>query len=173
MAQIAFMTLAIMRDPTDSPSMQSFFDQAGPNFEAATRADGFIAMSEDGRPEWGSITGPRFAIKDEYMGRHVITLSVWADLESVFAYAYNGSHGDSLSQRKAWFEPPAYPAYVAWWIEDDIIPTWQEGSDRLDSLYEDGPLPNAFNFGHPFDAEGNPTTIDREMARRKAKGMTS
>ncbi len=173
MAHVAFMTLAIMRDTTDSPSMQSFFDQAGPNFQTAERADGFVAFAEDGRPDWGNRTVPRFAQKQEYMGKHVISLSLWEDLESVFAYAYNGSHGESLAQRKVWFEPPAYPSYVAWWVDDDAVPTWQQASDKLDSLHEAGPQPAAFNFSHPFDADGHPTTVDRALARRKAEATAS
>jgi hypothetical protein len=86
----------------------------------------------------------------------------------VFAYAYNGSHSESLRHRQEWFVKGEWPAYVAWWVPDGHIPSWQEAAERLDRLYAHDPTDQAFDFKHPFDPYGNPTTIDREVARVRA-----
>ncbi len=169
MTRVAFMTLGILREPGHAPAMQSFFERAGPNFEAALGSDGNAGLALDEAPEWGPQTVPRFSQRAEFENRHVITLSLWDDLESVFAYAYNGLHGDALAHRREWFVHAEWPGYVAWWIADDEIPTWQEAADRLDLLHDNGPTPDAFNFSQPYDAAGQPTGIDRELARAKAR----
>lgn len=169
MSRLAFMTIGILREPGDAPAMQSFFDEVPPTFEAAVYSDGNAGLATGDAPEWGPPALPRFSEREAFLNRRVVTLSLWDDLESVFAYAYNGQHGAALARRKEWFEPPEWPGYVAWWIADDHTPSWQEASDRLDLLHDNGPTPDAFNFGHPFDAAGRPVRIDREIARAKAR----
>ena len=45
---------------------------------------------------------------------------------------------------------------MAWWIGDDERPTLVDAVDRLDRLHTEGPSRTAFDFRHPFDAEGRP-----------------
>lgn len=70
---------------------------------------------------------PRFFVEDKHIFAPT-TLSLWADLESVFAFAYNGVHAglnaEALKHRKEWFLTPEWPTYVAWWVEDNHEPDW-------------------------------------------------
>ncbi len=172
MSRVAFMTIGILREPGDTPAMQPFFSRIVANFEAAAHSAGNVAVASDDNSAWGPQVLPRFSLRPEFQNRRVVTLSLWEDVESVFAYAYNGVHGDALSHRKEWFVHPEWPGYVAWWIADDEIPTWQEAADRFDLLHDKGPTPNAFNFGKPFDADGQPAHVDRALAKEKAEKNT-
>lgn len=84
------------------------------------------------------------------------TLSLWANLESVFAYAYLSDHAEALRLRREWFVKPAWPSYVIWWVADSHEPSWQEAVERHQRLHTQGPTPHAFTFPTPFDAESHP-----------------
>ena len=86
---------------------------------------------------------------------------------SVFAFTYNGIHAEALSKRKEWFEHPKWPSYVAWWVEAEHTPSWEEAYERYDKLHREGSSPEAFDFKHPFGADGQPVKIDREVVKRK------
>jgi hypothetical protein len=83
------------------------------------------------------------------------TLSVWRDLESVFRFAYTARHRDAFRRRSDWFEPRRWPGYVAWWIDDTQLPTWPDSVVRLEHLHRHGSTPFAFDFHHPFLADGS------------------
>jgi hypothetical protein len=164
MVQLAFYTFGILREPQGHPQVQGFFDRVTATFESAEGTDGFVNRQRGGRP---AELGPRFFVP----GRHARapqTISVWRDLESVFAFAYRGVHGVGLRHRKAWFLEPAWPTYVAWWVEDDYLPSWEEGIEHLEYLHDHGPTPRAFTFRHPFDAEGRPIALDPQQVHAKA-----
>jgi hypothetical protein len=57
---------------------------------------------------------------------------------------------------------------VAWWVEDDHIPTLEEAAERHNHYCQFGPTPTAFDFKTAFDAHGNPIKVDRERVREKA-----
>jgi len=88
------------------------------------------------------------------------TLSLWADLESVFAFAYAGVHAEALRHRREWFVPPGWPTYVAWWVADDHTPDYHEAVERHQHLHDHGPTPTAFTFQQAFGPDGQPLVID-------------
>lgn len=160
MPRVAFYTFSILRAPHGSKQVQGFFDRIFFVFYAADNIDGFIdrARSES---DWGPYATPRFFVE----GKHAeapTTLSVWRDLESVYAFVYHGAHLEALKQRKEWFIEPEWPTYVAWWVADDHIPTWVEASDRHEYLHDNGPSFYAFDFKRPFDESGQPTVLDKQ-----------
>jgi hypothetical protein len=169
MAQLALLTAGVLHGEGDDPRVKGFFDRIEANFQTAELSVGFIARDDDNPQRgWGETVMPQVLERPEFVGRRALTLSVWADLESVFAYAYNGSHGESLRHRHEWFIKGEWPAYVAWWVADGHIPSWQEAASRLDRLHASGPTDQAFDFKHPFDPHGNPTFIDRDAVRTNA-----
>lgn len=172
MAKVAFFTFGILREVRDHPQMQPFWDRSPFNFEAAEQSDGFLDRSrrhpETGQYDWGLSGDFQFLREDEYgRDRSVWTLSVWADLESVFAFAYAEVHAEALSHRKEWFLKPEWPTYVAWWVADAHTPTWREAVERHKHLYEHGSSSTAFDFKHSFGPEGKPMELDRALVKVK------
>jgi len=159
MARIAFTTFGILRAPLREPQVQGFLNRTDAVFESAINAIGFqgaphMEMDLGDRPK------PRFFVE----GKHHFaptTLSLWADLESVYAFAYSGLHSEALGNREEWFLKPEWPTYVAWWVEDSHIPDWIEACDRLEHIHDHGPTSYAFNFGKPFDPDGGEFHLDR------------
>ena len=86
---------------------------------------------------WQPFATPRFYVEGEHAGAPA-TLTVWDDLESVFAFAYYGVHGEALSKRKEWFVPPEWPTYVAWWVDDDHQPDWEEAGGGREAQWNRG-----------------------------------
>lgn len=160
MSRIAFFTFGILREPFGHEQVQGFFDRVGPAFAQAESAAGFVDRDRDA--SWGPHASPRFYDEKQHAGAPA-TLSLWADLESVCAFAYRNAHGEAFKKRRDWFLKPEWPTYVAWWVEDDHIPTWVEACQRHEYLHDHGPSPYAFNFKQPFDAKGQSTELDRNL----------
>ena len=169
MPRLAFFTFAILRAPRQHPDSAPFLAAIDPTNAAAERAEGFLDQSrvdpDTGRHSWGEPVLPSFVAPDD-APQVTRSLSLWQDLETVFAYAYGGQHAESLRQRKAWFRPPEWPSYVAWWVDDTHQPTWDEAVTKLERLHAMGSTPAAFTFKQAFDAEGRPTEVERHRVKR-------
>jgi hypothetical protein len=158
MAQLAVYTFAVLRATMAPPRRHAFREHAADVFAAAARAGGFLWRAERGgylEPDAES-PRPRFLPP----GRHtaaVQTLTLWADLESLAAFAHAGRHRAAMPHRREWFETAAYPTVVAWWVPDGSTPAWAEGVAHLERLADRGPSPLAFTLRSPFDPGGRPT----------------
>jgi len=105
---------------------------------------------------WGEYCKPRFfALYADSSQRPAQVLSVWNDIESVYKFAYSGSHAAALMKRREWFEPRQWPNYVCWWVGSSDYPTWTDACRRLELLYDCGSTNEAFDFTIPFDELGN------------------
>lgn len=168
--RVAFMTFGIMVGPWGDQRVEGFEGRIPSTFAAAAAHPGFVGRSKlegwvDGLPEEAQDRGPwgpyrRTAFFPDPEGeegdREASTLSLWADLESVYAFAYGGPHLEALRHRTEWFTERRWPSYVAWWVGDDETPSWVEAAERLEHLHENGPTPFAFDFHQPYDATGSP-----------------
>lgn len=169
--KLAFMTLGTLKEPMGQPAVQGFLDRVPGAYGAAEASHGFISRSERDMAtldhSWGNLIVPAAYSEFDDINLLPSTLSLWEDLESVAAYAYNGAHGEALANRKEWFVQDGKPKYVAWWVEETDRLSREEAAERFDHLAENGPTPYAFNFAKPFDAEGNPYKIDRDRIKAK------
>jgi len=156
--RIGFMTFGLLKADFDDPSVRGFVDRIGDVFDVAEGAGGFISHAAYGTPEWGARVVPRFA--EGALNRAAGTLSIWEDVEAVSIYALVGVHSEALRRREEWFPPADQPNHVAWWIEDDHIPMWQEGCEKIEALHDNGSTPDAFSVRSPFDMDGDPLTLD-------------
>jgi hypothetical protein len=173
-AKVAFMTIGLLHEPFGDPRVQGFMERIETNFSTAKDSDGFLGFSQN-KPDQKAILPKLFQIEG-YENRTLVTLTLWANLESVFAFSYNGVHAEALSKRKEWFVKADWPSYVAWWVEDDHNPTWREACNRYDKLCNQGPSLEAFDFKKPFDPDGKVVKIDWELSKEIAaqhKGMKS
>jgi hypothetical protein len=171
--KLAFMTVGILREPVGHDQVQGFIDRVPSVYQSADASDGFHARSirdmETYLQSWGEVKLPACYPQPMPNERIASTLSLWTDLESVAAFSYHGPHGEALTKRREWFDKTDLPIYVAWWVRAGHAISWAEGTERLDRLHRDGPTAFAFDFAKPFDCNGNPCALDRELLKSKAK----
>jgi len=162
MSRVAFYTFGILRAARGHTQVQGFVDRVPDVFAAAADAPGYIVRLPDRTTEERQ-RNPHFFNPCIHTGV-ALTLSVWADLASVYAYAYGGLHREALQKRGEWFVPPQWPPYAAWWVGDDELPTYTDAIARIEHLHDCGPTPDAFTFRHPFDAQGAISPTHRSSA---------
>ena len=151
MARLAFYTFGIMVHPTQMTKAFSALTDEIPNvFDDAVNAPGYLepVLSADK-------VMPRFYNPDKHF-RALVILSIWQDIQSVYTFSYQGRHAQALRSRHAWFLKGEWPGYVAWWIADTEKPTFDEGAQRLEYLFDHGSTPYAFNFQNAFTSSGQP-----------------
>jgi hypothetical protein len=139
---LAHLNLAMAREALDHPTMAAFVAQLGPVNEAARASRGFIWAPEEGEAgNAAALFGSERALPN---------LSLWASVEDLHRYVYQGVHAQALERRGEWFEEPAGPAYVLWWVPASHRPDLAEARQRLEHLAVHGPTPHAFTFTAPF-----------------------
>ncbi len=174
MPKVAFYTFGILREPREHPMTKEFTDRSPFVYASAEHSDGFVdrapqRIREKQDPRWGDrLAEPQFVVHEKDAIAPA-TISLWEDLESVYAFAYYGRHAEALSKREEWFRKPEWPTYVAWWVDDDHIPAREEAAAKLDQLHDQGSTPHAFDFKTPFDAEGRPWRMDRNKIRERSQ----
>ena len=170
-ARLAFYNFGLHVGPSESDAVRGFVLREGPNFEAATRAEGFLGRSGypgmPGTRSWGAQVFPRY-IKDSGFTSAPSSLSLWADIESLIAFSYNGVHAEALKNARNWNVKPAWPPLVLWWISAHHRPDWREGTERLEYLDDHGPTPHAFTFKQPYGPDGSAITMDRDRVKELA-----
>lgn len=161
MARIAFFTLNVAREPFSQPAMRGFVERIPVIFAEASATPGFIAFASamSLAPDDPAMVWP--AVKPA-SHEAAMTLTLWRDLESVFAFTYSRLHAEALQMRREWTIRPAWPNYVAWWVGDDEEPSWRDAAQRHACLAARGSTPDAFDFRAPFDAQGRPTPPARK-----------
>lgn len=155
---LAILTFGVLQEGRDHPQNQDFLAYGPPVHGAAANTLGFVRTIDGKERNKEPFSSLVTAEQREYIAQ---VLSLWANLEALFAFSYSHLHGEVLSKRKSWFLKPAWPTYVLWWVADTHTPDWLEAYQRHNHLHRYGPTPQAFDFKHPFDAMGNPTQLDR------------
>lgn len=154
MTAIALYTFGLLHEEHAHPRNISFGEMVHAVFAHAEGVEGFVWVNMD---VWDGF--PRFQEPDRLTTAQ--TLSLWRDLPSVYHFAYHELHAEVLRRRQEWFVKARsrWPTYVTWWVADDHRPTWPEAAERLERLYDQGATPHAFDFTHPYDAEGRPMQL--------------
>lgn len=166
MAAVGFFTFGILKEPVNRPGSLGFASRTPYVFELADTAPGFLerwTYPRDAEAVPRRVPGCIDPKLDEDL-RVAQTLSKWRDLESVFAFAYSGLHGEGLQHRKDWFMAGDWPTYTAWWMADDQRLTYIDALARFEHLRVHGPAPYAFDFRTAFGSDGQPVRIDRKHA---------
>jgi len=164
--RLSLYTFGVFIKPAEHEANDDWHKLNDRIFPIVDRASGLIARSgyvdEPGPPAWGEQVFPRF-YQERGDGWSPATLSLWRDIESAMAFAYSGLHAEALKRGREWNVKPDWPPYVAWWVHVDHTPYWTEAVERHHRLHDLGSTSSAFNFKQPFDADGEPTTIDRKL----------
>lgn len=140
---IAQMNVGTVRFPTDDPRLAGFMDRLDEVNALAEASPGFVwrLQSDQGNATDIILTdNPLF----------IVNMSVWEDVESLFAFVYRSAHQGVMAKRREWFERPDEAYQVLWWIAAGTTPTPQHGLERLRHLQGHGPTPYAFTFRQKF-----------------------
>ena len=160
MPRVAFCTLGFMRAAAGQPLVQGFMDRLDSVGMAVEAADGFLWWDGYvGREGWAGRHAMPEAFPDGEHSDAAATLSLWSDLASVRAFAYHDPHAEALRGRADWFLKTDWPTYVAWWVDDDQVPSWADAMERLAHLHDHGSTPHAFTFTLAFDPAGQPYSL--------------
>ena len=171
MTNVVLYTFAIFKETRHSEYNKGFNARNPFVYVSAENTPGFVDRSgqswkrnhADRTRDWGDRNvSPRFLTTGAH-GDTAATLSLWDDVESVYAFTYARFHAEVLKMRYDWFIEGDYPAYVAWWIADDERPIQADGAERLD----------AFDFKSPFDADGRPLSMDRQKIQQRVEVVRS
>jgi hypothetical protein len=143
--------------PLDDPRLAGFVERLDDINALADRSPGFVWRLQS---ESGNATDIKVSDDPDF----IVNLSVWEDLDSLFAYVYRSDHRQVMAQRRRWFEKPAGAFMALWWLPAGRLPTVEEGLARVARLEREGPTAEAFTFKTPFDATGRP--VDRSALAR-------
>lgn len=170
-ARLAFYNFGLHVAPAESEVVEGFVLREPLNFEAAARACGFVGRSGytgyPGARSWGVQVFPRY-IEGSGFTSAPSSLSLWADIECLMAFTYNGVHAEALKHARNWNVKQTWPPLVLWWVPGHHRPDWEEGVERLEYLADHGPSPRAFTFKRPYRPDGTETTIDRDRVKELA-----
>ncbi len=151
MSDLAVYTCPVLARVPGEPAHAAFAD-----LEREVLQD----LAQAGRPGLVRVVSPlatplRWPVHVAAAGAPKPTLSVWRDLDAAFAYSYGrGPHREALRRRREWFLPLAAPVYVLWYVPTAEAASHDEAVARLELLATAGPTPAAFDFRHPFAADG-------------------
>ncbi len=166
---LALYTFGQFIEPADNPSNDGFHAMNDPVFAVADKAPGLIARSgyasDEGPSPWGEEVYPRY-YNDRGDGWAPATLSLWRNIESLYAFTYSGLHAQALRRGREWFINPSWPPLVLWWHSKRAYPVWSEGVERIEYLQDHGPSSYAFTFKAPYGKDGRPIQLDRARVRK-------
>ncbi len=140
---LAQLNLGLFNAPLDSPEMAPFADALDRINALAEASPGFVwrLMTDDGSSSsYVDVPGT----DDPLIASN---LSVWTDLESLWAFMYRTDHVAYLRRRTEWFRHSDQPLTVAWWTPAGMVPTLAEACARLDHFRAHGPSDLGFALG--------------------------
>jgi len=143
--------------PLDSPQLAGFVERLDDINALADRSPGFVWRLQS---ESGNATDIQVSADPNF----IVNMSVWEDLDALFAYVYRSDHLQVMALRRQWFEKPSGAFMALWWLPAGTLPDAAEGLERIALLERRGATPEAFTFKQPFDAEGR--RIDRAALLR-------
>lgn len=166
---LALYTFGMFIRPSDDPANDDFHAINDPIMALADTAHGMIARSgyasDPGPSPWGAEVYPAF-YQERGDGWSPATLSLWTDIEALFAFTYSGQHAKAMARGREWFQHPDWPPLVMWWHHGDTPPQWAEGVRRHQMLHDNGPTAEAFTFKRAFDPVGQTTKMDKARVQR-------
>ena len=144
--QLAQLNITKTKYALDTPEIKEFVDNLEPVNQLAESTEGYIWRLKD---EQGDATNIK-AFSDPDI---IVNMSVWRCIDSLKNFMFRTHHRDFLRRKKEWFHNIEEDSYVLWWVNNDHIPTIEEGIEKLEYLRKNGDTPNAFSFKSNFSVE--------------------
>lgn len=141
---IAQINVAQAKFPLEDARMAGFTDNLDRISALADESPGFVwRMKEEERTE-----------EDVFIENLVVVnMSVWENIDSLYAYVYQTAHVEIFKGRKEWFEQISEMHMAFWYVEEGHIPSEQEAKTKLDYIRKHGETPFAFTFRKRFSEE--------------------
>ena len=107
MAKVVLYTFAIFKEPNEHEQNDGFHERNPFVYVSAENAKGFVDRAgnswkrnhADRNSDWGTReVSPRFLTGENHRDT-AATLSVWENVESIYAFCYHGFHAEVLSHR--------------------------------------------------------------------------
>jgi hypothetical protein len=155
---LAEVNIGRILGPMDSPVMEEFSANLNRINALAEGSEGFIWRLKDDSNNASSIP----VTEDRFL---ILNLSVWRNIDDLFAYTYRTAHAEYVRRRAEWFERLKEMHMAFWYIPAGHIPTVEEAMDRIARIREQGPSPYAFSFKRRF-------TPDEAVAAGAVGGKT-
>jgi Domain of unknown function (DUF3291) len=144
---IAQINVATALFPLDDPRIAEFIGLLDEVNALAEQSRGFVWRLKS---DSGNSTDIRMADDPKF----IVNMSVWQSVECLFDFVYRSSHRLVMAKRRQWFEAPVRSYQVLWWVAAGVLPSPQDGLDRLRHLDAHGPTPQAFTFKQKFPPPG-------------------
>jgi len=160
---LAQINVARALAPLDDPKLAGFVARLDAINALADTSPGFVWRLQS---DSGNATDIQVSEDPQF----IVNMSVWQDLDALFAYVYRSDHLQVMAQRRQWFEKPAGAFMALWWLPAGTLPSVENGLARIELLERSGPTPQAFTFKQPFDADGRRS--DRAALTRTVEPCT-
>ncbi len=143
---LAQMNVGRLVRPLDDEANAEFVAALGPINAIAESTPGFVwRLTDDDGNSSSYVRLP--GVDDE---RTVVNYSVWETIESLEHFMYKSGHMTYLRRRGEWFEKATEEMTVCWWHPAGVIPTVDEGYERLLGLRADGPSERGWLMKRPW-----------------------
>jgi Domain of unknown function (DUF3291) len=145
MHYLAQVNVSRLLAPLDSAQLADFVANLEPINALADAAPGFVWRLK-------SDTGNATSIQVYADPMIIVNMSVWESLDALREFAFGPAHAEIMRRRKEWFGPFGSSSTALWWLPAGQIPTPDEARQRLETLDQRGPTPDAFTFRQLFPA---------------------
>lgn len=143
---IAQVNIGRVKAPVEDPIMAGFTSRLDEINALADGTPGFIWRLQ-------TPAGNATYFRPYEDDRVLMNMSVWASIEALRKYVYQGAHVELLRQRHLWFEQFAGVYTALWWVPAGHIPGIDEAKKRLAHLEQHGPTQFAFTFKTTFEPD--------------------
>ncbi|MEM9797182.1 MAG: DUF3291 domain-containing protein [Pseudomonadota bacterium] len=137
--QLAEVNIARLKAPIDSPVVADFANALDHVNGLAERVDGFVWRHVD---ESGNATDTQVDA-DPLV---IFNMSVWRDGTALETFVWGTLHARFYARRDEWFDAFGSMHFAMWWVPPGHRPTVSEAMERLASLDQNGPGPQAFGW---------------------------
>ncbi|PHR61831.1 MAG: hypothetical protein COA43_01285 [Robiginitomaculum sp.] len=153
---LAELNIAEAKFPMDDARMDGFTKRIDVVNALADDADGFVWRLVDDNPDMGGA----LSLRPFDNPNMLVNMSVWKDIQSLYAFVFNTVHAKVMKGKPAWFSHLKSHSTVMWWVPVGHIPTLNEAKEKLALLDDIGPSKDAFTFNQAFTQNAKPLVWD-------------
>ena len=121
--------------------MQSFFDAVPQLQRLAESSPGFI---------WREPNEDDSTIAKRLEPDLIVNLSAWESLGAPYAFVFSQPHRQMTVATDYWFTHVGKALSVVQFANNAPYPTWDQAIDRLEILWQTGPIQDAFDYREAY-----------------------